>query len=133
MTTIVLVDVPGALAASLATATTRAWYPTKVAADAAAPFGIVNMIFGALHRSLDTVHGSMSIVVQLTATGKTAEDVAWLLDAARAHFDTLVMPFAVSAVTTVSGLVVDGPPTAPVEEGSLISQTEDYRLLVGKV
>jgi len=133
VTTIALVDLPMAFATSLTTGTTRSWYATKVAADAAAPFGIVSMIPTVVHESLDRVHGAMSMIMQLTATGKTTEDVGWLLDAARAHLDTLVLPFAVSAVTAVSSIAVDGPPNTPTIEGTLISQTEDYRLIVGKV
>jgi hypothetical protein len=133
MTALALIDVGPAIASALTTATGRDWYFGKVPAAAVAPFGRVSTVAGLPGSTLERFSSRLSQVVQLTAAGKTSEDAGWLLDKARAYFDGVALPLAVSASTQIVGVQGEGPPSAPNEEGTLVSMNEDMRFLIGAV
>lgn len=129
--TLALVDVLEGLAGSLETATSREWYPGAIPADADAPFGRLSFVDGSPGAGLAAFPDRLVSVVQLSAVGRSHIDAGWLLDKAREHLAGLSLPLSVSASTAIRGVYVEGSPSPPIEEGTLLTVSEDYRLLIG--
>lgn len=130
--TLAMIDVGSGLASALTTSTGRSFFFGRIAADAAAPFGVVTMVASSWPSGLERSPTNVSQVVQITAAGKTAEDASWLLDKVRGYMtDTVLLPLAVSLNVEIGSVVVERPPGAPIEEGNLVSMSEDYRLMIG--
>ena len=126
-----MIDVCSGVASGLTTSTGKAWHYGRIPADAVPPFGYVTVVAGSWLPTLDRIPETVQQVIQLTASGNTDEDANWLLDKARAYFDTLTLPLAVSLSVQISGVLPERPPGAPIEEGTLVSVSEDYRILIG--
>jgi hypothetical protein len=109
----------------------RLWTYDQIPEQPIEPYGCFQYGPGRWDMGLTAAGGSGWLVAQVTGVGRMEESAHWVCDIVRSYLLRVVPASVVVAGDThVKTVTSQGPPTGPIEAGTLLNMVETYDVYV---